>query len=90
MEVTNFNAMFGAGFVVALAIIFVCWLIYRYFKWVDKVTCELNDIFSKLNEQEYYIDNLKARVKGLENRINNTSHNEEGIGSINPSEADTE
>lgn len=78
------------GIIIGFSIIFILWLIYKYCKWVDKVNNKINSIEAKLNDQEYYIDNLKARVKLLEDRINNTSHNEEGLGSINPSEADTE
>ena len=102
MDITTNDLIFGEGFFACLVVIFIFWLIHKYCKWVDKVNGKLNSIEVKLNDQEYNIDNLKARVKKLEDnvsilekvdvysRINNTSYNEEGLGSINPSEADTE
>ena len=90
------------GILIGFAITFIFWLINKYYVWVNKVNDRLHDAESKDLFQGESIDKLKARVKKLEDsvsilekvdeytRINNTDYNEEGKGSINPSEADTE
>lgn len=56
--------------------------------WADpRVTIEIWNLTT--GKQVYWDDEHILLVEGG-NRIDNTSYNEEGIGSINPSEADTE
>ena len=79
-----------AGIIIGFAIIFIIWLIAKYCKWVDKINDKLTDVQCKLDDQAVYICELTKRVKILEYRAINIPYNEEGKGSINPSEADTE
>lgn len=65
METIN-ELIFVGGFVAGLAIILILYLIYKYCKWVEKVNLNLKMHKSDLNRIDYYIDNLKARVKKLE------------------------
>lgn len=68
---------FIGGLVSGYSIVLMFYLIYCFYKWVKKVNDNLSKHQCDLNQKDYFIDNLKARVKKLEDCVNNMSRNEE-------------